>query len=150
MTENSSRCTESALLTNGDVFVTGGFNDTGYLDSSEIFRPRSGLWRLVHPDPVPRWASVVVTLNDGNVLVIDGYHGKYLKTSEIYSPLKNTWTRVASDPIPREKAITVLLSDGTVLVEGGLNPGGFTSVGEIYNPRTDKWTNLPTPNLPIP
>lgn len=82
--------------------------------------------------------------------MIDGYHGSYLGTAEIYSPLKNTWTRVASDPVSREKAIAVLLSDGTVLVEGGLNPGGFPSIGEIYNPGTDKWTNLPPPKSQTP
>jgi hypothetical protein len=95
-------------------------------------------------------SASAVPLPDGTVMVIGGYNGHYLQTNEIFDPVRNRWKKIASDPVPREKAVTVLPSDGTVLVEGGLNPGGFTSVGEIYNPRTDKWANLPPPKSQTP
>jgi hypothetical protein len=34
----------ASVLTNGKVLVTGGYNSGGYLNSSELYDPSTGVW----------------------------------------------------------------------------------------------------------
>jgi len=135
----------ATLLTNGEVIVVGGVNDsTGYLSSAELYNPSTGKWTLTGSMTVPRYGHNAVLLQDGRVLVAGGlnastYQGPALASAELYNPSTGTWTPTGTMITGRESFDLTLLPNGEVLAAGGFNNGALTSA-ELYSPATGTWT----------
>ena len=116
-------------------------------------------WTPIANTP-PFTPSQLWLLTDGRVLVQD-YPGNatgnwWTLTPDINGSYVNgTWTQVASTPsdyIPLFFASAVL-ADGRLAIIGGeynYAPGGteFTSLGAVYNPKTNTWKNFAAPKGP--
>lgn len=135
-----------ALLDNGEVLVTGGYNGS-YLKSSEIYNPISETWRLVGDLNDARILFLppnLVRLESGNVLVstgeTNGVNGLF--STEIYNANTESWGKVANVNIKRFRAVLAPLPDGKVLLASGSQSGGsrFVKAAELYNPDTNVWT----------
>jgi N-acetylneuraminic acid mutarotase len=132
----------AALLPDGRVLVTGGFQHT-MLASAELYDPSQGRWSVVAPFYSPRFAHTATTLSDGSVLIAGGSNLTvgYLSSAERYLPATNTWVPAGQLAIARDNDTATLLKDGRVLVVGGLNNfGPALKSAEIYNPATNSWT----------
>ncbi|KAH8670939.1 hypothetical protein BX600DRAFT_495740 [Xylariales sp. PMI_506] len=82
----------------------------------------------------------ISTTADG-LVVVTGGNDAY-KTS-IYEPSNGSWVAGAQMNIPRGYQSQTTLSDGRIFTIGGSWNGGYGGKnGEIYNPSTNKWTNL--------
>jgi uncharacterized delta-60 repeat protein len=94
-------------------------------------------WSSTGAMTVARFNHLMVTLNDGTVLVIgDGQGGQ---TCELYNPNLTTWTAVGSTLSNRDNTSTVTLlpNSGKVLVVGGQ---AASTSAELYDPGTKLWT----------
>jgi hypothetical protein len=113
----------ASLLDDGRVLVTGGFNGSVYLDSSEIYTPNSGSgsWAAGPIMVNKRMNHQQVTLNDGRVLVCGGAKNETvaLRECELYDPVANTFSSTGNMLEVRADHQAVKLSDGRVLVCGG-------------------------------
>jgi Kelch motif/Galactose oxidase, central domain len=137
----------AALLSNGEVLVAGGSNNTdGYLSSAEVYNPSTGKWTLMGSMTVPRIGHDAVLLQNGQVLVAGGANAStmgctVLATAELYNPSTGTWTGTGSMSVGRYSFTLTLLSSGEVLAAGGANCGnGGLLSAELYNPATGTWT----------
>ncbi len=109
-------------------------------------------------------ADTMLLLTDGTVMVHELNTPRWhrLTPDSTGSYLNGTWTPLASIPdnsaIPADKGgptnaplffASAVLADGTVFVAGGENNSGKQEVellaAELYDPLTDAWTILPTP-----
>jgi hypothetical protein len=105
---------------------------------------------LVHQPP--DGAIITMQMTDGTVLAQGYNYSDWWKlTPDNKGSYQNgTWTRVADLPsnyAPYAQAESVL-ADGRLLVAGGEYNFGefaFTNLGAVYDPLTNKWTNLPPP-----
>jgi hypothetical protein len=143
----------AGTLTNGEVLVLGGKTigytvtsggiTTTYLDSCELFDPKTKAWRetgkLIEPVDEP----VAITLKDGRVLLCEGFlEGNGVTADpnvscEIYDPKIGTWKKTGDTLKAHIRAPIVTLSDGRVMIVGGEN----TTLCEIFDPATEKWTS---------
>ena len=86
----------ATLLSNGEVLVAGGNNNTdGYLSSAELYNPSTGKWTLTGSMTVPREGHDAVLLQNGQVLVAGGINATTsgcttLATAELYNPSTGT------------------------------------------------------------
>ena len=83
-----ARSTHTAtLLPSGQVLVSGGYNSSGVLTSSELYDPASGQW-IAGPDLVNgRARSSSILLPNGNVLAVGASNpvtGAILPSAELY------------------------------------------------------------------
>lgn len=134
---------KATLLDNGQILVTGGFNEQLAITSAELYDPISNIWQMA---PAPSHSYAVheaIKLNNGNVLVIGGGEKK---SCEIYDPISQNWNIVSSLNEKRAFHKAVLMNDGKVLVTGGnnyqystSNNESNTATSEIYDPITDAW-----------
>lgn len=93
-----------------------------------------------------------ILLTDGTVLVSDAGCSDWWKlTPDAFGNYVNgTWTQIASTPAgysPLYHAMAVL-PDGRVIIEGGEYnqlSAVWTTLGAIYDPRTDQWTSVNPP-----
>jgi len=83
----------AALLSDGDVLVTGGdSNDETALASTELYDPHTGRWTLTSGMHVGRFFPEATSLKDGRVLVIGGGHNLFrpdfhsFASAELYTP----------------------------------------------------------------
>jgi len=86
---NKVRMFHSAnLLPDGEVLVTGGYsNQTGFLDSAEIYDPANGTWSELSDGLLyVREGHTGTTLQDGSVLIVGGYFGQAIGPAERYIP----------------------------------------------------------------
>ncbi len=116
-------------------------------------------WTMLAPLPSPRGYTGAVAANDKiyaiggvNAGGIDQPPAQGLKRNEEYSPSTNTWTEKASMPTGRY-SLAITEYQGKVYCIGGLaNKTMFGTdlalgTNEIYDPRTDTWTDAaPLPN----
>jgi hypothetical protein len=132
-------------LSDGRVFLTGGFGYPGMLASTEIYEPTRGNWVTAAPLVSPRFGQTATLLSNGQVLVAGGANltAGYLATAEVYNPPTNSWTVVAPMNQPRAFGTATLLPDGDVLVVGGRNNSSATvlATAELFNPQTGTWTS---------
>lgn len=94
-------------------------------------------------------------LSDGRILAAGGFGGDSthmgIPDAEIFNPANNTWTSVPSMSFRRWYPTATTLSDGRVLVTAGWQTTNHTNAGipEIYDPATNKWTQLTGANNPF-
>ena len=137
----------ATLLTSGYVFITGGYNPSiaiqstnSYLGLSELFDPSSNTTSPAAPLARARAFHTATALNDGSVLVVGGYNADnssqtqfintfgYIDTVERYTGGQDMKT-AQSLPVRLSRHSAVLTTDGAVQVYGGL--GNFTT--QYYN-----------------
>ncbi len=129
---------EAALLPDSRVLMAGGNNLADTLgsayyplpsSSAEIFDPVTNTWSATDDLTEPRIGHLLLSLQDGQVLVIGGSHdgecclheNSYVKVIEIYDPGTGLWHIAGELPQAGIYSAAVLLPDGRVWVTGGKN-----------------------------
>ena len=138
----------ATLLTNGEVLVAGGSNETDCLASAELYNPATGQWTLTGSMNQPRCSHSATLLPNGEVLAaggteVDPFQSGTLATSELYNPTTGTWRTTGSLNVSRANAAAVL-ENGQVLLAAGYNitNGSYTILAsaELYSPSTGLWS----------
>jgi hypothetical protein len=110
----------------------------------------SGTWQPLAHQPQFN-ASTMILLTDGRVMVQEeaAAHWHALTPDSQGSYVKGTWSTLADMSFWRRYYASGVLKDGRVLVCGGEQSGdvGDTKKGEIYDPVTDTWTQIPEPSM---
>jgi hypothetical protein len=107
------------------------------------------------PVAVNLFCSGVALLADGRVFVVGGYGSGSgdigIANAEIFDSTANTWTAVPKMAYKRWYPTATTLSDGRVLVTAGWQTTAHTNAGisEIYDPKTNSWTQLRNANNPF-
>ncbi|CAF4439852.1 unnamed protein product, partial [Didymodactylos carnosus] len=63
----------ACVLTNGKVLVTGGYDNAGYPNSSELYDVSTGTWSYTSSMNNARASHTASVLTNGKVLVTGGY-----------------------------------------------------------------------------
>jgi hypothetical protein len=154
----------ATLLDSGVVLIAGGSNNTGILQSAEIFDPAmnsgAGGFRVLNaPGGLRQGRSqhtaTVITVGEhaGKVLLAGGWQGPFteLVSLELFDPGSETFAAMGTGEgyvemrIPRARHTATVLPDGRILFAGGQWTYGvglathaeiFTPapVGEFFNP----------------
>lgn len=137
-------CSGAALMSDGRVFVAGGYDDGGSsigIANAEIFDPVAKTWKAVPNMSYKRWYPNVTTLSDGTLMVTAGWQATAHSNagiSEIYNPSTNAWTELTNANNPFETyPFLYQLSDGRVLHIGGSEYATDTDVLDIA---TQTWS----------
>lgn len=141
------------------ILVTGGCPTAEWSIHNtqvEIYDAATDTWEAAAPMHIGRCGHRAARLPDGRVMVtgddwkIDPEQGflKLVGSSEIFDPATGTWTVTAPMRHPRSRPAMVVLPDGRVVVSGGsldveFGVGRATDSVELYDPKTDVWTDLP-------
>jgi hypothetical protein len=160
----------ATLLPNGDVLVTGGF-DQGQpkypptrpqpQGSAELYNPATGSFTPAATMVIARAAHTATLLPNGKVLIAGGgtaggfglpFLGQGIAASEVYDPATNSFSATGTMGTPRYAHTATLLPNGKVLIAGGIstaNVGTYTEnvllTAELYDPATGAFT--PTGSL---
>jgi hypothetical protein len=136
----------------GKIYVAGGRPPGG--SAFEVYDPATDKWEKLPDLPTQRNHLAMVALN-GRIVVAGGRTGpgamaERVDTVEIYDPKTRRWTKGAPLPAPRG-GITGAAHAGCMFVFGGEGERthvlGLTPNTYVYDPRADRWTQLP--DLPI-
>ncbi|MCE9666470.1 kelch-like protein [Myxococcus stipitatus] len=154
------------VCVSGERVVIAGGRDNGFgfaviegvhlappLDvSTEVWEPTGRTWRTTpHPLTQTRDDAAGVTLADGRVLVVGGWHqGQVLTSAEVWDPRTEQWRATGSLALGRSGFALTALPDGRAAVSGGLGAGpSFDALGdvELWDPATGTWS--PGPPLAV-
>ena len=136
----------------GKIYVAGGRPPGG--NAFEVYDPATNTWEKLPDMPTQRNHLAMVAIN-GKIYVAGGRFGpgagaERTDILEIYDPATRRWSRGAPLPAPRG-GITGAAHAGCMFVFGGEGEPthvlGLTPNTYGYDPRADRWTQLP--NLPI-
>ena len=136
----------------GKIYVAGGRPPGG--SAFEVYDPATDTWEQLPDLPTQRNHLAMVALN-GKAIVPGGRFGpgagaERTDAVEIYDPATRRWTSGSPLPAPRG-GITGAVHAGCMFVFGGEGERthvlGLTPNTYAYDPRADRWTQLP--DLPI-
>ena len=133
----------AAALPGGQVLIAGGYGNSGYLQSAELFNPATDTFTALPASgntelQTARYGAAAAALPDGQVLIAGGYgNSGYLQEAELFNPATDTFTALAASgttqlQTPRAGATAATLPDGQVLIAGGLSPSGILQSAELY------------------
>ncbi|XXF79181.1 kelch repeat-containing protein [Myxococcaceae bacterium GXIMD 01537] len=111
--------------------------------STEIWDGERRAWRATGPLVESRDDAQGVTLSDGRILVVGGWHeGRLLASSEVWDPRTETWSATGSLALARSSFLLTALPDGGAAVSGGLAGDGYAASAdvEVWNPRDGTWS----------
>lgn len=146
---------DAVKLVNGYVFVTGGISQETYtgvnlatVAITEIYDPATNEWQSVTPALSDKFSQNVLLLEDGRVLVLNGFDRtgaeyKAITKVEIYDSNADSWTSTAPMPVVAYYHTAHVLADGSVIVIGGGHFSAPLPVVQHYDPVTDTWTLVP-------
>jgi N-acetylneuraminic acid mutarotase len=139
----------AALLQDGKLLVTGGWNGSANLNSAEMLTEEG--WESNIPTlPVTIEAHCMVTVNSTTVMVIGGYQNDAYSGNTFYFTFgEGSWTE---GPALKEKRIhhscgrikRDKYSQGmSIIVAGGRNGSSFLSSVEIMDGGSNEWQTGP-------
>lgn len=136
----------------GKIYVAGGRPPGG--SAFEVYDPATDRWEKLPDLPTQRNHLAMVAIG-GKIYVAGGRTGpgamaERVDVLEIYDPATRRWSTGAKMPAPRG-GITGAAHAGCLFVFGGEGERshvlGLTPSSYGYDPRSDRWTQLP--DLPI-
>ncbi|AKQ67843.1 Kelch domain protein [Myxococcus hansupus] len=148
------------VCVSGEHVVIAGGRDNGFgfaiiegthfappLDrNTELWQPGTRTWRTSQPLTASRDEPQGVTLSDGRILVVGGWHqGQLLGTAEVWDPAREQWTPTGELTDLRSSVVLAALPDGRAGAFGGLGQKNFeaSSTVELWSPDTGAWTPGP-------
>ncbi len=143
----------ATLLRNGDVLITGGFDEGLALASAEIYHPTSGTFVAIGDMAVRRDRHSATLLEDGSVLITGGNPDMGTAahaTAELFEPETSNIVMVGNMTAARSAHAATLLKDGSVLLTGG-SAKRFDNVlatAEVYDPNQRTFTAVKNMNAP--
>jgi N-acetylneuraminic acid mutarotase len=141
------RAAHALAAIRGRLYAAGGANDTGSLRSLEIYDIRRARWRRGPSFPGPPRNHTTGVASGGRFYVIAGRDTGNLTAVERYNPRRRAWQELPPLQVARGGIASARLSDGRIVVFGGerLEPGGTTIAEvELFDPRTRRWSSLPS------
>jgi hypothetical protein len=151
----------AALLVNGKVLFTGGFDGTNAVSTSELYDPVNGTFLHTGSLNVARAGPSATLLANGKVLIAGGVYytgvspnavAHYLASAELYDPSSGTFSLTGSLHTARSAQSATVLLNGNVLIAAGQNDNtqnyGYLSSAELYDPSTGKFSVTGSLNTP--
>lgn len=120
-----------SLLPDGKVLIAGGHaEDSGHLNSTEIFVPATSKTTLGPDMKHPHFLHTAIPLSDGRIVITGGF----TPTIEIYNPEANSFSEIGSLKISRYLHTAVLLGNNKILIIGGANGAASLDALEWIKP----------------
>ncbi len=155
------RVTPQTAVFSNEIYVFGGYDRKGhrgarrYKKNVEMYDTGTDTWVKKRNMPILRDGFTTAVV-DGKIYVIGGRvldkklgDGEATGLVEVYDPLTNRWEKRADMPTERGQTDAVVVG-GKIYVLGGYTwrwvpglPERFVKSIEEYNPKTDKWRQLP-------
>ena len=146
------RAAHAAAVVGHRLYVAGGANDTGSLDTLEVYDFRRRRWRRGPSFPGPARNHTTGVASGGRFYVLAGRDAVNLADAERYDPKRRRWQRLPDLRTPRGGIASARLRDGRIIVFGGEDfAGSGTSTieeVELFDPRTRRWSRLPDMRTP--
>jgi N-acetylneuraminic acid mutarotase len=123
----------STTLNSGKVLNVGGWNNSSYERSAELYDPNTNTWTNTPQPAYSRGYHTATLLANGKVLIAGGTSSN---TSEVYDPnngANGSWSTSANMNSIHAYHAATLLKNGKVLLTGGHN-GAYTTISEIFDP----------------
>ena len=127
----------------GQIFVFGGRGASGYVDSVYRYDPAADRWQALSPMPDRRGFLSATAL--GNLIyVVGGFDDvAEFKSNDAYDPATDSWTPRAPMTLRRGGLAVVAVREHLYAIGGGM--AGYLAFNERYDPRTNTWTRIETP-----
>ncbi len=109
MIDVRNHSSSAVLMADGNVLISGGWNDKKYLNSAEIYYPKENVFRPTGNMAYKRNSHSSFLLKDGTIAIIGGQVPSlqgYTKDVEIYNPKTGTFT--ISDTLPHGDSLVML------------------------------------------
>ena len=154
------RSSNSTCIVDGKIYIIGGVaanRKQWRLDNVDIYDPATDTWTEAKSMNHARSGASVSVVN-GKIYVMGGVGwpqipnqpGPFLSSVEVFNPETNHWKETAEMPTPKAFH-TASVIDGKIYVIGGGFRGDdqfeYLSTVEVYDPKTDRWTQ--EPDMPI-
>lgn len=124
----------AALLSNGNVLVSGGVGIGGPVATAKIYNPTSNGWTAAPNMLHPRTGHNVTLLGNGLVLIDGGVTlTGYDAAAELYNPAQNNWSDAGST-YAHQYSTSTLLHNGEVLIVGGFATFGSLNSASTFDP----------------
>ncbi len=134
----TARTGHSVAVVNNKVYVIGGINGSGYLNTVEEYNPATNSWATRAAMPTRR-AEAAAAVLDGKIYVMGGTNGSVQHKTEIYDPATNSWVNTANLLTGRANLSAVAIG-GKIYALGGTTNTAAVKTNEEYDPATKKWT----------
>ena len=146
------RAAHAAAVLGGRLYVAGGANDSGSLQSLEVYDFAKRRWTRRPSFPGPARNHTTGVASGGRFYVLAGRDTFNLAAAERYDPRRRRWERLPDLSTPRGGIASVRLRDGRIVVFGGEDFAGSGNLTipevELFNPRTRRWSRLPDMRTP--
>ncbi|WP_160646733.1 M56 family metallopeptidase [Chengkuizengella marina] len=151
---NQARGYHTTEIINGKIYAVGGYgSDSNVLSSLEVYDPQTNTWTELNSMSDAR-VKFAIEVIQGKIYVVGGKNNNsdYLFSSEVYDPETNIWTKLAGMNRERDDFSTEVIG-GKIYVIGGYignfmkyRKENFLSSMEVYDPKTNTWTQLASMN----
>lgn len=129
------------IIINGDLYIVGGLNSSGYTNTIERFNSDTNVCETVTsiPDGVIGFSVLNV---DDDIYIIGGYNNDtYLNDVRIYNTQTNLW-RTGKPMLERRDKAASLYTDNKIYVFGGRNAKGIVNSYEYYDMTNETWNKV--------
>ena len=145
------RNSASACTVGDKIFVFGGFNDSSYLSSCDVYDCKKCAW--MSPGTVPPMriarASMAVAVIEDRIFLFGGFSNRTWRSrAEVYDTKTNSWTELPLMPTQRSAACAAVVDERFIWVIGGSSKGKSLNVIEAFDSRNNEWL-IPKVELPF-
>jgi hypothetical protein len=146
----TGRSSAGAAWTGDEVLVWGGYEASERpLGDGAAFDPAMRQWRMLPPAPLsPRRPAAAVWMGTEMIVWGDASRSAAARDGAAYDPVADRWRSLPSAPLALNEANAVWTGKEVVLFGALLDGNNHSTTrharGIAYDPKTDRWRELPT------